>query len=230
VRIVQMTRRKAEPLADIVATREKFLVAYQGRRYARRYTGLVEQVRAAEEARIGGGSTSLTQAVARYSFKLMAYKDEYEVARLYTDGAFEQQVAAQFEGDYKLVFNLAPPLLAKRNAKGELVKREYGPWMLQAFRVLACLRVLRGTALDPFGRTAERRMERQLIADYEALVGRILGELDADRLDVAVQLASLPEQIRGFGHVKERHLKAALERQAQLLAQFERPQQLAEAA
>ena len=230
VRIVQMTRRKSESLADLIATREQFLVAYQSRRYARRYTTLIEQVRAAEEARVGGGSTKLTQAVARYFFKLMAYKDEYEVARLYTDGSFEQQVAAQFEGDYKLVFNLAPPLLARRNAKGELVKREYGPWMLQVFRVLARLRFLRATPLDLFGRTAERRTERQLIADYEALIGRILRELDGDRLEVAVQLASLPEQIRGFGHVKERHLKAALERQALLLAQFERPQQLAQAA
>ena len=230
VRIVQMTRRKTESMADIVATREQFLVAYQNRRYARRYTKLVEQVRAAEEARIGGGSTKLTAAVARYFFKLMAYKDEYEVARLYTDGAFEERLAAQFEGDYKLVFNLAPPLLSKRNAKGELVKREYGPWMLSAFRVLARLRFLRATPLDPFGRTAERRVERQLIADYEALLGRILPELDHERLDVAVQLASLPEQIRGFGHVKERHLKAAMERQAQLLVELERPRQLAAAA
>jgi indolepyruvate ferredoxin oxidoreductase len=230
IRIVPMTRRKTESLQEIVATREKFLVAYQNRRYAQRYTALVERVRAAEETRIGGGSTRLAQAVARYFFKLMAYKDEYEVARLYTDGAFEQRIAAQFDGDYKLIFNLAPPLFAKRNAKGELVKREYGPWMLQAFRVLARLRGLRGTPLDPFGRTAERRTERELIADYEALIERILHDLDGERLDVAVQLASLPEQIRGFGHVKERHLKAARERQAQLLAQLERPQPLAEAA
>src|SRR5690606_24413071 len=173
IRIVPMTRRKSESLEDLVGIREKFLVDYQSRRYAKRYTDLVERVRAAEEARIGGGSTRLARAVARYFFKLMAYKDEYEVARLYTDGAFEQRVAAQFEGDYKLVFNLAPPLFAKRNEKGELVKREYGPWMLQAFRVLARLRRLRGTPLDPFGRPAERRTERQLIADYESLVERI---------------------------------------------------------
>ncbi len=230
IRIVPMTRKKSESLQDIVATREAFLTAYQSRGYAKRYTALVERVRAAEEARIGGGSSRLSLAVARYFFKLMAYKDEYEVARLYTDGAFEQRVAAQFEGDYKLVFNLAPPLLAKRNAKGELIKQEYGPWMLQAFRVLARFRRLRGTPLDPFGRTAERRTERKLIADYEVLVDRILRELDRERLDVAVQLASIPEQIRGFGHVKDRHLTAALERQAQLLDQFERPHQLAQAA
>ena len=229
IRIVPMTRKKTESLQDIVATREKFLVDYQSRRYARRYTALVEKVRAAEESRLGAGSDRLAKAVARYFFKLMAYKDEYEVARLYTDGGFEQRLAAQFEGDYKLVFNLAPPLLSKRNAKGELTKREYGPWMFKAFGVLARFRRLRGTPLDPFGRTAERRTERKLIDDYEALVGRMLGELDATRLDVAVQLASLPEQIRGFGHVKERHLKAALERQAELLTQFERPQ-LAQAA
>ena len=230
IRIVPMSRKKAAPLEEVIATRKDFLVAYQSPRYARRYTTLVERVSAAERARIGEGSLRLTEAVARYYFKLMAYKDEYEVARLYTDGAFEQRLAAQFEGDYKLVFNLAPPLLARRNAKGELVKREYGAWVFSAFKVLARFRGLRGTPFDPFGRTAERRTERRLIEDYEGLVDRLLVDLDHDRLDLAVQLASLPEQIRGFGHVKERHLKATLERQQQLLAQYANRRPVAQAA
>jgi indolepyruvate ferredoxin oxidoreductase len=225
-----MARKKSTDLQEVMATRESFQTAYQNKRYAGRYTTLVERVQAAERARIGADSSRLTEAVARYFFKLMAYKDEYEVARLYTDGAFEQRLAAQFEGDYKLVFNLAPPLLAKRNAKGELIKREFGPWMFTAFRLLARLRGLRGTALDPFGRTQERRTERKLIDDYESLIDRLLADLDPQRLPVAVQLASLPEQIRGFGHVKERHLKVALARQDELLAQYAGTRPMAQAA
>jgi indolepyruvate ferredoxin oxidoreductase len=230
IRIVPMTRKQSTSLDDVIRIREDFLKGYQSSRYARRYSALVARVRAAEEARIGDGRLRLTEAVARYYFKLMTYKDEYEVARLYTDGRFEQKLAAQFDGDYKLVFNLAPPLLARRNAKGELVKREFGPWMFSAFRLLARFRRLRGTPLDPFGRTAERRMERQLIADYESLLERILAGLDRQRLDIAVQLASLPEQIRGFGHVKDRHLKLAQERQQQLLTRWDEPQKIAQAA
>jgi indolepyruvate ferredoxin oxidoreductase len=128
------------------------------------------------------------------------------------------------------VFNLAPPLLAKRNANGELIKREFGPWMFTAFRLLARLRGLRGTALDPFGRTDERRVERQLIDDYEALIDRLTADVDPQRLPCCVQLASLPEQIRGFGHVKERHLKAALARQEQLLAEYAGARPMAQAA
>ncbi|MBA3478115.1 MAG: indolepyruvate ferredoxin oxidoreductase family protein, partial [Lautropia sp.] len=230
MRIVPMTRRKSLSIGEVIASREEFLTAYQSKRYARRYTSLVARVRAAEQERIGGGTLRLTEAVARYYFKLMAYKDEYEVARLYTDGAFERKLGAQFEGDYKLIFNLAPPLLARRNAQGELVKREFGPWMFTAFRMLARLRRLRGTPLDPFGRTAERRMERQLIVEYESLIDQILAGLDQERLDVAVQLAALPEQIRGFGHVKDRHLEAARERQQQLLTRFTEPQKMVQAA
>ena len=230
IRIVPMTRGKAQSLDDTIAIRRDFLVGYQSERYARRYAALVERVRDVEQARFGDGPLRLTEAVARYYFKLMAYKDEYEVARLYTNGQFEQRLAAQFEGGYKLAFNLAPPLLAKRNAKGELVKREYGAWVFTAFRVLARLRRLRGTPLDPFGRTAERRTERRLISDYEALIDKLLADLDRERLDLAVQLASLPEQIRGFGHVKERHLEAVLARQRQLLEQYASPPAIAQAA
>ena len=161
--------------------------------------------------------------MARYAFKLMAYKDEYEVARLYTSGPFLRRLQQQFEGGYTLRFHLAPPLLADRDEQGRLVKREYGPWMLTAFRWLAKLKFLRGTAFDPFGRTAERRAERQLIDDYFATVGRLLARLDAGNLDLAVEIARIPEQIRGYGHVKEAHLQRALARQAELLARWDDP-------
>src|SRR5690348_18218917 len=150
----------------------------------------------------------------------MACKDEYEVARLYTDSDFLHRVAGQFEGDYKLRFHLAPPLTAERDATGHVQKRAYGPWVLGAFRVLAKLRGLRGTAFDIFGRTAERRMERQLIAEYEAVLREIAGALSPENHALAVELARIPEQIRGFGHVKERKLRAAKAREASLLATF----------
>jgi indolepyruvate ferredoxin oxidoreductase len=214
--------RLSRTLDEAIARRSAFLVDYQDAAYAARYTGFVAQVREAENIR-APGSTALTEAVARYLFKLMAYKDEYEVARLYTSGEFRRQLEQQFEGDYTLQFHLAPPLLAKRNARGELVKRAYGPWMLRAFGVLAKLKFLRGGVFDAFGRTAERRMERQLIEDYRATVTGLLDTLDPDRLPLAVRIASLPEQIRGYGHVKERHLHAAKAQEAQLLAQWRNP-------
>jgi indolepyruvate ferredoxin oxidoreductase len=161
--------------------------------------------------------------VARYYYKLLAYKDEYEVARLYTDGNFRQTLAAQFEGDYRLEFHLAPPLLAERDpATGELKKRGYGPWVLRAFALLARLKRLRGTALDPFGYSAERRTERQLIADYEATIERVLARLSPANHGLAVELAGVPEHIRGYGHVKDRHLADAKRREAELWRDFER--------
>jgi indolepyruvate ferredoxin oxidoreductase len=168
--------------------------------------------------------------VARYYFKLMAYKDEYEVARLYADPAFMEKVKAQFDGDYRLHFHLAPPLLAKRNDKGELVKREYGAWMFGAFKLLAKLRFLRGTALDVFGYSEERRTERQLIADYEKTVDRLLAQLTPDNHGLAVEIASIPEDIRGFGHVKARHLAAARQKEARLLEAWRAPAQARVAA
>ena len=154
------------------------------------------------------GQTALTEAAARNLFKLMAYKDEYEVARLYTDGTFRKQIASTFEGDkLRLEFHLAPPLLAKKDkATGELKKQSYGPWMLTAFRVLKRFKFLRGTPLDPFGYSAERRTERKLIRDYEALLEEIMNRLAPDNHAIAVGLAAIPEKIRGFGHVKARHL------------------------
>jgi indolepyruvate ferredoxin oxidoreductase len=169
--------------------------------------------------------------VARYLFKLMAYKDEYEVARLYTDGHFLARLNQQFEGDFKLQFHLAPPLLAARDpVSGELKKRAFGPWVFSAFKLLAKLKGLRGGRFDIFGYSAERRMERQLIEDYVALIDELTARLDADNHRLAVQLAEIPEHIRGFGHVKDRHLKEAKAKEATLLAAFRNPAPQASAA
>jgi indolepyruvate ferredoxin oxidoreductase len=196
---------KKPSVDELVARRADFLTGYQDAAYAAQYKALVEKVRAAEKPL---GSTRLADAVARNLFKLMAYKDEYEVARLHADPAFQAKLAAQFEDGYKLKFHLAPPLLAKKNEKGELVKQTYGGWMKPVFGILAKFKGLRGTPLDVFGYTEERRTERALIAEYRALVDELLATLSADRLADAVALAALPEEIRGYGHVKERHLKA----------------------
>ncbi len=203
---------------QLVARRVAFLTSYQNAAYAQRYAGLIEKVRAAEAVAIGGDT--LTKAVARYLFKLMAYKDEYEVARLYTDGEFELRLNAAFEGDFKIKYNLAPPLLAKRDASGKLVKAQYGAWMRPAFSLLARLRFLRGTALDVFGRTEERRIERRLIRDYETVLDEILPTLSRENHAIAVALAVLPERIRGFGHVKLRHLEEAAAEQGRLLDRY----------
>ena len=183
-------------LDEIVRRRVEFLTDYQNAAYADKYRALVERARQAEAAK-AKGRTGLGEAVARYYFKLMAYKDEYEVARLYAESGFQDKVKAQFEGDYKLGFHLAPPLLAKRNENGELTKAEYGPWMFGAFRLLAKLRGLRGTALDVFGYTEERRTERQLMLTYERVVSELLTQLTPENHALAVQIASIPEEIRG---------------------------------
>ena len=203
---------------ELVARRVDFLTGYQDAAYAQGYKAFVDQVRAAE-TRLGQG-TALSEAVAKYLFKLMAYKDEYEVARLHTDPAFMAKIEAMFEGDYKIVHHLAPPLTAKKNAKGELVKQAYGPWMRGAFGWLAKMKGLRAGALDVFGRTDERRMERQLINDYRATVEELLRGLTADKLPLAAEIARIPEEIRGYGHVKERHLKAARAKWDALLAKW----------
>ncbi|SHE82044.1 indolepyruvate ferredoxin oxidoreductase [Thermomonas hydrothermalis] len=221
--------RLSRSLDEVIARRAAFLTDYQNARYARRYTDFVARVRAAETAR-APGSTALTEAVARYFFKLMAYKDEYEVARLYTSGEFMRRIEQQFEGDYTLRFHLAPPLLARKNAQGQLQKREYGPWMFTAFRVLAKLRFLRGTPLDVFGYTAERRTERALIDDYAQTIGGLLETLDAGNVDLAAEIASIPEHIRGYGHVKEAHLRKAMARQAELLKEWNNPLRIVQAA
>jgi indolepyruvate ferredoxin oxidoreductase len=214
--------RLSRSLDELVSRRAAFLTDYQDAAYARRYADFVARVRAAEQAR-APGSTDLSEAVARNFFKLMAYKDEYEVARLYASDEFRRKLEQQFDGDYTLHFHLAPPLLAKRNAKGELVKREYGPWVFTAFRLLAKLRRLRGTALDVFGHTAERKMERRLVDEYEATVAGLLDALDAGNAGLAAEIAAVPEHIRGYGHVKEAHLEKAKRREADLLAQWHDP-------
>ena len=162
------------------------------------------------------------EAVARYLFKLMAYKDEYEVARLYTDGNFLKQVASTFDGkDLRFEFHLAPPLLAKPDpTTGVPRKMSFGPWMMSAFGVLAKLRFLRGTPLDVFGYSQERRTERKLIADYEAMLREVMDKLTSTNHPLAVALAAIPEKIRGYGHVKARHLTAAKADEAALLEQF----------
>jgi indolepyruvate ferredoxin oxidoreductase len=209
-------------LDEQIARRVKFLTDYQNPAYAAKYKALVDKVRAAEESKVPG-SGKLAQAVARHAFKLMAYKDEYEVARLYTSGDFEQRIKDTFDGDYKLHFNLAPPLFAKKNEDGTLRKAEYGPWVFSAFKLLAKLRGLRGSALDVFGYTAERRMERKLIIDYATTVDELIAGLSPDKLALAVDIASVPELIRGYGHVKERHHANAMKRQHDLLAAWRNP-------
>ncbi|MFC7398626.1 indolepyruvate ferredoxin oxidoreductase family protein [Chelatococcus sp. GCM10030263] len=212
-------RHLSQSLDEIVARRVEFLTAYQNKAYAERYRALVERVKA-HEAEVMRG-TGLTEAVARNLFKLMAYKDEYEVARLYTDGNFARQLAATFTGEkMRLEFHLAPPILSPKDAHGHPRKLTFGPWMLPAFRLLAGMKILRGTAFDIFGRSAERQLERKLIADYEALLDEILARLDGSNHALAVALAAVPEKIRGFGHVKQRHLEKAKLEEAELLARF----------
>jgi indolepyruvate ferredoxin oxidoreductase len=221
--------RLSRSLDEVIARRVAFLGDYQNAAYARRYADFVARVRSAEEAR-APGSTDLTEAVARHAFNLMAYKDEYEVARLYTNGEFRRRLEQQFEGDYRLRFHLAPPLLAKRNAQGQLVKKQYGPWVFTAFGVLAKLRFLRGTALDVFGRTHERRMERRLIEDYFRTIDGLLATLDGGNVDLAARIASVPGHIRGFGHVKEAHLAEAKAREAELLREWNNPLRIRQVA
>jgi indolepyruvate ferredoxin oxidoreductase len=215
--------RIAKTLDERISRRIAFLTEYQNAAYAARYQSLVDTVRASE-ARSVPGSTALTEAVARYYFKLMAYKDEYEVARLHTSQEFRRQVEQTFDGKYSIHFHLAPPLFAKKDGEGHLVKAEYGGWVYNAFAMLARLRGLRGTAFDPFGYTAERKMERRLVADYARTIERLLPALTAENAALAVEIASVPEQIRGFGHVKHAHLQPALRRQAELLARWSAPQ------
>jgi indolepyruvate ferredoxin oxidoreductase len=219
-------RHLSETLDEIIARRVTFLTAYQNAAYAARYRHLVARVQA-KEAAVLPGQTALSETVARYLFKLMAYKDEYEVARLYADGSFQKQVEATFEptsaSGEKLRYevNLAPPLLTKVDpVTGEPRKMTFGPWMMSAFGLLAKLKGLRGTAFDVFGYTHERKTERGLIADYEALLGEIIAKLTPETHSLCVALAATPEKIRGFGHVKERHLKAAKAEETELLARL----------
>jgi indolepyruvate ferredoxin oxidoreductase len=212
--------RKRETLDTLLARRVEFLTAYQNASYAAAYQVFVERVRAAE---LPLGKTALAEAVARNLFKLMAYKDEYEVARLHADSGFQEQIAAQFEGDYKVHYHLAPPLTAKRSEKGELQKSKFGPGMLRVFKVLSRLKGLRGTPLDIFGRTQERRGERALIGQYRTGLEEVIAAVDPSNHALALEIARVPEQIKGFGHVKARNLAAAQVQWELLLRHWREP-------
>ncbi|MBL4890208.1 MAG: indolepyruvate ferredoxin oxidoreductase family protein, partial [Candidatus Lindowbacteria bacterium] len=230
----------AQSLDEVVDYRYKELTAYQNQAYAELYLTLVNKVREAEAKLLGLGERdgaeltltdlsisdlALTEKVARYYFKLLAYKDEYEVARFYSNGEFQQSLAKQFDGKLRLRFHLAPPLLAKRDPDtGHLVKREFGAWMLTAFKLLAKFKFLRGTRFDPFGRTAERKMERQLITDYEQQINHLLDNLTKAKLAMAVELAGLPHFIRGYGHVKEANVNTVQRRAFNVMKKFDNEQ------
>ena len=224
--------KKRETVESLVARRVEFLTAYQDAAYAAQYQAFVEKVRATETRVFEGapGKNTLTESVARYLFKLMAYKDEYEVARLHTDTAFLDRINGMFEGDFKLNYHMAPPLIAKKNAKGELIKQPFGPAMMTAFKVLTRLKGLRGGTFDIFGRTEERKTERALIGEYRASIEEVLKSLSAANHATAVEIARIPEQIKGFGHVKERHLKAARQNWSALMAAYRAPQGTRQAA
>jgi indolepyruvate ferredoxin oxidoreductase len=231
--VIELVKR-AGNVDDLIARRVEFLTAYQNAAYAARYKAFVDKVRTKESELVfsrtatrpdtARPSTRLTEAVARSLFKLMAYKDEYEVARLHADPKFLAKIAGQFEGelgkDYKLAYHLAPPLLAKKNARGELQKQRFGPWMLTAFRILGRMKFLRGTALDPFGRTEERRVERELVDEYRASIEEVLRGLGPANLGLAVEIARIPDGIRGYGHVKARHLTAVRPKWDALMADW----------
>jgi indolepyruvate ferredoxin oxidoreductase len=222
--VIQFRSRAATPtrtLDESIAYRAEFLSDYQNQAYADRYRSTVARVQRAE-SEAAPGSSELTEAVAKNLFKLMAYKDEYEVARLYTDGAFAKKLGEKFDGGIQLKFHLAAPLLARRDkVTGHLQKREYGGWMIHAFRLLARLKFLRGTAFDPFGYIAERKAERQLIEDYLAMIERHIASPKRQQIAVLARLARLPEMIRGYGHIKEQSIAKSLQEQSRLEADLE---------
>jgi len=199
--------KKRDRLEDLIATRIEFLTAYQNAAYAKQYESYVLKVKAKESPL---DSSLLTETVARQLFRLMAYKDEYEVARLHTDKQFLERVKSQFEGDFKVFYHLAPPLIAKHNEKGQLIKQKMSPHMVLVFKVLAQFKFLRGTALDIFGRTEERQTERALIQEYKDAIDEVLVSLKTENHALAVKMANVTEQIKGFGHVKEKHLAAVM--------------------
>jgi indolepyruvate ferredoxin oxidoreductase len=217
-----LSQDKLDGDQGLIARRVRFLTDYQDAAYAERYRALVQKVRDAE-AKLGHGER-LTKAVARYYAKLLAYKDEYEVARLYTNGDFEAALKNQFEHWDGLRFHMAPPLMSKPRPDGRAKKLVFGGWMWKSLRVLAKFKGLRGGPLDVFGYNEERRIERQLIADYEALVNGLLQDLSADKLELALQLARLPERIRGYGHVKLGNIATVRKQWGEMLARYRAPQ------
>jgi indolepyruvate ferredoxin oxidoreductase len=217
--VIPIDQHLSRDLDELIERRMKFLTQYQDENYAARYRALVDKVRNSENAAVN--SSKLTEAVARYYAKLLAYKDEYEVARLYADGDFRKKIEAMFEGDYRMVFHLAPPLLAKKDpVSGEPRKMRFGPWMMPLFKVLSAMRRLRGTPLDIFGYSEERRTERALVREYEETLERLLAGLTPQNHALAVQIAAIPDEIRGFGYIKARNLAPARKKRDELLARF----------
>ena len=222
-RIVDAVGAQGE-VARLLEVRVPDLIAYQDAAYANRYAEVVKNVLQAERTAVAGAS-AMAEGVARHLYKLMAYKDEYEVARLQTDPAFLAQLRSRFKPGFKLQYHLAPPLLAKRDpVTGQLQKRAYGPWVLNAFKLLARLKGLRGGPFDIFGKTAERRHERRMVEDYIHLVGAIGAALSPANHAIAVQIANVPDEIRGYGHVKEASIERARQAEQRLLAEFRTPQ------
>jgi indolepyruvate ferredoxin oxidoreductase len=225
VRSVTQFRARAatttRTLDETIAYRAQFLTDYQDKAHADRYLAAVAKVRKAETA-VSPASSELTEAVAKNLFKLMAYKDEYEVARLYTDGSFAKKISEKFDGDFRLKFHLAPPIFGARDkVTGNLRKTEYGSWTIHAFRLLARLKFLRGTAFDPFGRTAERKAERKLIEDYLAMLDQRTLAMKAEQIPLLARLAQLPEAIRGYGRIKEDNIGKAMVEKTRLEAELE---------
>jgi len=207
-------------LDEIVDIRSRFLTAYQNAAYAQTYRDTVKAVSEAE-SKVVASAGALGDAVAHALFKLMAIKDEYEVARLYSDGHFLRELKAEFSGWDSLEFHLAPPLLARRDKNGRLKKKRFGPWMMRLFPLLASMRGLRGTVLDPFGYQEERRAERRLLQSYRDLTADVIARLSADNLEAAVQLLNYPVAIRGYGHVKAASIATAEEKRAGLQRIFD---------
>ncbi|QIR14985.1 indolepyruvate ferredoxin oxidoreductase family protein [Shewanella aestuarii] len=215
-----------ENVNEIKAHRVQLLTDYQNAAYADRYITLVEKVITADKA-LGNENGELSKAVARGFSRLMAYKDEYEVSRLYTNGQFAEQLNNQFEGDIKVKFNLAPPIFGKRDPiTGHLIKKEFGSYMMKAFAVLAKFKGLRGGVFDIFGYTAERKMERQLIGEYETLIESLLGKLNDKNYDIAVEIAQTAQKLRGYGHVKENNVEATKKAWVELQKEFEHPKEI----
>ncbi len=222
----QQLPRRPLNLGELIEHREALLARYQGRSAVRRFRALMEEISVAEASRTPGRE-ELKTAVAEGFSKLIAYKDEYEIARLYTSGDFMAKLGEQFEGDFKIELQLAPPLWARVDPEtGRPEKRSYGAWMLTAMRVLARFKFLRGTALDIFGNTEERKLERRLIDDYERIVRRLASLLSPENHEVAVEIASLPQQIRGFGVVKIESARKAEARARELLEGLDKPEPL----
>ncbi len=210
----------SEKLDDVVERHTRFLTAYQNQAYANRYRTSVTKASQAETQVRGDGT--LTMTVAKSLFGLMSYKDEYEVARLYSDGRFAKALADEFAGPFKLTFHLAPPLIARRDPKtGEPRKIRFGSWMMPGFVMLSRLKVLRGTRFDPFGCFAERRAERQMIRDYELLLDRVLGLLTPSNLESCIAILGLAREVRGYGHVKTQAMQAYAAKVANAIAQLE---------